>query len=65
MAALWPFATAAVAINLFLGGLVGLSMGLGEIPPMTAVWWSVPLGLPATWLAARWVARLVAEAERA
>jgi hypothetical protein len=28
-------------------------------------WLSLPLGLPATWLAARWVAGLIAEAERA
>lgn len=65
MAILWPFATAAVAINLFLLGLIGLAVGLPAIPPVMALWLSAPLGLPATWVAARWVARLIAEAERA
>lgn len=61
---LWPFATATVAINLFLLGLIGVALGLPAIAPVTALWLSVPLGLPATWLAARWVASLIAEAER-
>lgn len=64
MALLWPFATAAVAINLFLLGLIGVSAGLGGIAPVTALWLSLPLGLPATWAFARWVASLIAEAER-
>jgi hypothetical protein len=62
-AALWPFATAAVAINLFLLGLIGVSIGLPAIPPVTALWWSLPLGLPATWAAARWVGGLIARAD--
>jgi hypothetical protein len=61
---LWPFATATVAINLFLLGLIGVAMGLPAIPPLAALWWSLPLGMPATWAAARWVARLIAEGER-
>lgn len=64
MLLLWPFATAAVAINLFLLGLIGLSLGLPATSPVTALWASLPLGLPATWSAARWVERLIAEAER-
>ena len=63
MAALWPFATAAVAINLFLFGLIGPAIGLPAMHPVTALWLSLPLGLPATWAAARWVANLIAEAE--
>ena len=63
MALLWPFATAAVAINLFLLGLIGVSAGWTGIAPVTAMWLSLPLGLPATWAAARWVTRLIAEAE--
>jgi hypothetical protein len=62
LALLWPFATAAVAINLFLLGLIGLSVGLPAMPPVTALWLSLPLGLPATWAAARWVGRLIARA---
>lgn len=65
IALLWPFATAAVAINLFLFGLIGLAIGLPSMQPVTALWLSLPLGLPATWAAARWVASLIAEAERA
>ena len=64
MALLWPFATAAVAINLFLLGLIGVAMDLPAITPVTALWLSLPLGLPATWAAARWVTTLIAEAER-
>lgn len=64
MALLWPFATAAVAINLFLLGLIGIAIGLPAIAPITALWLSLPLGLPFTWLSARWVASLIAEAER-
>jgi len=65
MALLWPFATAAAAINLFLLGLIGLSIGLPSMQPLTALWLSLPLGLPATWAAARWVTRLIAEADGA
>ena len=60
---LWPFATGAVAINLFLLGLIGVSVGLPAISPVTALWLSLPLGLPATWAATRWVRHLIAEAE--
>jgi hypothetical protein len=62
-ALLWPFATAAMAINVFLLGLIGIAVGLPALSPVTAVWLSLPLGLPATWASARWVARLIAEAD--
>jgi hypothetical protein len=52
-----------VAINLFLLGLIGHAIGLPAIPPVMALWWSLPLGLPATWAAARWVRSLIDEAE--
>lgn len=60
---LWPFATGAVAINLFLLGLIFRSVDMGFISPVAALWWSLPLGLPATWAAARWVRSLIREAE--
>lgn len=60
---LWPFSTAAVAINLFLLGLLGQAVGLPAIAPITALWWCLPLGLPATYAAARWVRSLIAQAE--
>nr|WP_319387527.1 hypothetical protein [uncultured Roseibium sp.] len=60
---LYPFTAAAVAINLFLLGLIGISLGLPEISPLTAIWISIPLGIPATWWAARWVRGLMDEAD--
>lgn len=60
---LYPFTAAAVAINLFMFALMGQALGLPAIAPLTALWLSLPLGLPATWLAARWVRRLMDEAD--
>lgn len=60
---LWPFATSAVAINLFMLGLLVQAIGLGALSPLTALWLSLPLGLPATWAAARWVRSLLRQAE--
>ncbi len=60
---LYPFAATAVAINLFLAGLIGHSVGLPSMSPMTALWWCIPLGLPATWLTGRWVRHLMDEAD--
>jgi hypothetical protein len=59
-----PFATTAVAINLFLIGLMFPHVGLPVLSPVQALLWALPLGIPATWAAALWVRRLVAEAER-
>lgn len=60
----YPFATAAVAINLFMLGLLWQWVGLPALAPMTALWLSLPLGLPATWAGARWLRRLIDEAEK-
>ena len=54
---------AAVAINLFLASLIGASFGLPVLTPHLAVALSVPLGVPATWAAARWVDGLLDQAE--
>lgn len=59
---LYPVAVPTVAINLFLLGLIFHSIGLPEISPARALWLSVPLGGPATWLAGRWLRRLLDEA---
>jgi hypothetical protein len=61
---LYPFATGAVAINLFMLGLMGPLAGLAVLSPETTLLLSLPLGLPATWAAALWVRRLIAAAER-
>lgn len=60
---LYPFTAAAVAINLFLLGLIGIALGLPAISPLTAIWLSIPLGIPAAWQAARWVRGLMDEAD--
>ncbi len=60
---LWPFATTATAINLFLLGLMGTWLGLPALSPVAALWLSLPLGLPATFAARRWIGGLIAEAE--
>ena len=60
---LWPFATSAVAINLFMLGLLGQAIGLAALSPLAALGLSLPLGLPATWAAALWVRSLLRQAE--
>lgn len=61
---LYPFVAAAVAINLFLLGLMGQAVGLAALSPVLSLILSIPLGVPATWAAARWVRALIDEAER-
>ncbi len=60
----YPFATGAVAINLFLLGLMWQAIGLSALSPVDALFYSVPLGVPATYFAARWVRGLMDEAEK-
>ncbi len=60
---LFPFVTAAVAVNLFLASLLGAAVGLPVLSPLLALVLSLPLGIPATWAAARWVDRLLDQAE--
>ncbi len=61
---LYPFAAAAVAINLFMLGLMGQAIGLPAISPGLALWLCIPIGVPAGWFAARWVRGLMDEADR-
>lgn len=61
---LYPFVTAAVAVNLYLAFLLGVSFGLPVLSPIWALILAVPLGLPAGWASAVWVDRLIDEAER-
>ncbi len=60
---LYPFTAAAVAINLFLIGLMTQAIGLRALSPLESLIGGIVLGIPATWLAARWVRRLIDEAE--
>ncbi|MFV0490196.1 MAG: hypothetical protein ACK5M4_00060 [Pseudorhodobacter sp.] len=60
---LYVFATAAIAINLFMLGLMLQAVGLPALSPVAALSLSCPLGIPAAWAAGRWVRRLLDEAQ--
>ncbi|MBL4928745.1 hypothetical protein [Fuscibacter oryzae] len=60
---LYVFAAGAVAINLFMLGLLMQAVGFAALSPVVALGLSVPLGIPAAWAAGAWVHRLLAEAE--
>ncbi|WP_281972624.1 hypothetical protein [Ruegeria faecimaris] len=60
---LYPASALTVAINLFLAGLIANRAGFGVIEPVTAILWSIPLGVPACWFAGRWVRSLMDEAD--
>lgn len=62
-AVLFPFVAAALAVNLFLASLLGAALGLPVLTPTMALVLSLPLGVPASLRAARWVERLLDEAE--
>ncbi|MFC0341809.1 hypothetical protein [Paracoccus niistensis] len=53
-----------MAINLFMLGLISASAGGPSLSPVATLIVAVPLTIPATWLAARWVGGLMDEAER-
>ncbi|WP_428643946.1 hypothetical protein [Roseibium sp.] len=59
----YPFTAAAVAINLFMLGLMGQAIGLPALSPLWSIGISIPLGIPATWLAAKWIRGLMDEAD--
>ena len=61
---LYPFATGALAVNLFLVGLMAQAGGLPNLAPATTLWISLPLGIMAAWLAGRWVRHLMDEADK-
>ncbi len=63
-AILFPFAFGGVAINVYFVSLLLVPLGFAVISPNLALLLTLPLSLPATWLAARWIASLIAEAER-
>ena len=60
---LWPFATSAVAINLFMLFLMLQALGVAALAPLHALIAAIPLGIPATSMTAAWVTRLIDEAE--
>lgn len=64
-ALLYVFAAGAVAINLFMLGLLMQSVGFTAPAPATVLVLSGPLGLPAAWAAGLWVRHLLDEADGA
>ncbi len=62
-AVLYPFAAGAAAVNVFFLGLIAQAISLPALSPCRSIPTGLVLGLPLAWLAARWVARLIARAE--
>jgi hypothetical protein len=60
---MYPFAAGTVAINLYFIGLISHVSGYAAMEPVTALLWSVPLGVPAGWLFGRWARKLMDEAD--
>ena len=60
---LWVFSAGAVAINLFMLGLMVQAIGWPALSPVQALIWAVPLSFPVNWLVTRWVRRLMDEAD--
>ena len=60
---LYPFVTGAVAINLFMAGLLVQFLGWGALTPVAALLWSLPLGVPASFAFGAWVRRLMDRAD--
>lgn len=60
---LYVFAAGAVAINLFMLGLMMQGLGFAALSPVAALAISLPLGVPASWAAGLWVRRLLDAAE--
>ena len=56
---LYPFAATAVWINLFMLSLLTSWLGLSVLSPQMAALLALPLGLPATWAAGRWIRDLM------
>ncbi len=59
---LYVFAAAAVAINLFMLGLMFQKFGFAALSPVQSLLLSGPLGVPAAWAAGRWARHLLDEA---
>lgn len=59
---LYPFAAAAVAINLFMLALMARALDWPNLSPELSVLLSIGLGVPAAWACGRWVRRLLDEA---
>lgn len=59
---LYPFGAGAAAGNVFFASLIGSWVGLPVLLPVTSVCVGAVIGLPATWLFARHIHRLIQSA---
>lgn len=63
VAGLWPFAAGAMALNVFFASLILGWVGLPILSPLTSLWAGLALGVPAAWIYARHLARLMSEVD--
>jgi hypothetical protein len=63
LAAIYPFAAGAAAVNLFFATMILSWIGWPVLTPVQSLLGGLALGLPATWAFARHIRRLMAEAE--
>ena len=61
---LYPFGLGAMAVNLFFAALIGSWLGLPVLTPVQSVLGGALLGVPASWLFAGYIMRLMAKADR-
>lgn len=64
MLILYPFGLGAMAVNLFFASLIGSWLGLPVLTPWRSLLGGTILGVPASWLFAGHIARLMAQADR-
>lgn len=62
--ALFPFGAGAMGVNLFFASLIGSWMGGPVLSPMVCVFGGMVIGLPATWVFARHIRRMMDDADR-
>lgn len=60
---LYPFGAGAMAVNLFFAALIGSWIGGPVLTPLQSVLGGVVLGIPATWVFAGHIKRLMAKAD--
>ncbi|WP_426032133.1 NnrT protein [Cypionkella sp. TWP1-2-1b2] len=58
---LYPFGLGAMAVNLFFAALIGSWLGLPVLTPVQSVLGGALLGVPASWLFASYIMRLMAK----
>lgn len=63
LAAVYPFAAGAAAVNLFFLSLILSWVGVPVLTPNWSVAGGLVLGVPATWAFARHIRRLMAKAD--